>query len=54
MIIKEKSRTVLSWETSQVIKYDNNKDFKSIPLTKTMEACFAVRRGEGKSFVNTE
>ena len=30
-----------------MIKYDNNKDFKSIPLTKTMEACFAVRRGEG-------
>lgn len=30
-----------------MIKYDNNKDFKSIPLTKTMEACFAVRCGEG-------
>ena len=33
--------------TSQALKYDNNRDFKSIPLTKTMEACFAVRRGEG-------
>ena len=27
--------------------YDNNRDFKSVPLTKTMEACFAVRGGEG-------
>ena len=33
--------------TSQALKYDNNRDFKSIPLTKTMEACFAVRGGEG-------
>ena len=33
--------------TSQALKYDNNRDFKSIPLTKTMEACFAVRDGEG-------
>ena len=33
--------------TSQALKYDNNRDFKSIPLTKTMEACFAVRSGEG-------
>ena len=33
--------------TSQALKYDNNRDFKSIPLRKTMEACFAVRSGEG-------
>ena len=33
--------------TSQALKYDNAQDFKSIPLTKTMEACFAVRSGEG-------
>ena len=33
--------------TSQALKYDNDRDFKSVPLTKTMEACFAVRDGEG-------
>ena len=33
--------------TSQALKYDNNRDFKSAPLTKTMEACFAVKGGEG-------
>ena len=32
---------------SQAMIYDNNRDFKSVPLTKTMEACFAVRAGEG-------
>ena len=32
---------------SQALIYDNSKNFKSIPLTKTMEACFAVRGGEG-------
>ena len=46
MVIKEKADCFIMG-TSQVIKYDNNKDFKSIPLTKTMEACFAVRCGEG-------
>ena len=46
MVIKENADCFIMG-TSQVIKYDNNKDFKSIPLTKTMEACFAVRRGEG-------
>lgn len=46
MIIKEKADCFIIG-TSQVIKYDNNKDLKSIPLTKTMEACFAVRCGEG-------
>ena len=33
--------------TSQALKYDNNRDFKSVPLTKTMGACFAVKGGEG-------
>ena len=33
--------------TSQAMIYDNNRDFKSVPLTKTMEACFAVSGGEG-------
>ncbi len=33
--------------TSKALKYDNHQDFKSIPLTKTMEVCFAVRNGEG-------
>ena len=46
MVIKENADCFIMG-TSQVIKYDNYKDFKSIPLTKTMEACFAVRRGEG-------
>ena len=46
MVIKEKADCFIMG-TSQVIKYDNNKDFKSIPLTKTMEACFAVRCGDG-------
>ena len=46
MVIKENADCFIMG-TSQVIKYDNNKDFKSIPLTKTMEACFAVRCGEG-------
>ena len=46
MVIKEKADCFIMG-TSQLIKYDNNKDLKSIPLTKTMEACFAVRCGEG-------
>lgn len=32
---------------SQTMTYDNSKNFKSIPLTKTMEACIAVKSGEG-------
>ena len=32
---------------SQALIYDNSQNFKSVPLTKTMEACFAVRGGEG-------
>ena len=31
---------------SQAMIYDNNQKFRSIPLTKTMEACFAVKGGE--------
>ena len=32
--------------TSQALIYDNDKNLKSVPLTKTMEACFAVKDGE--------
>ena len=32
---------------SQAMIYDNSQKFRSIPLTKTMEACFAVKGGEG-------
>ena len=32
---------------SQAMIYDNSRSFKSVPLTKTMEACFTVREGEG-------
>ena len=32
---------------SQALIYDNSQNFKSVPLTKTMEACFAVKTGEG-------
>ena len=46
MVIHEKADCFLMG-ASQVIIYDNNRNFKSIPLTKTMEACFAVRGGEG-------
>ena len=46
MVIHEKADCFLLG-TSQALKYDNNQDFKSVPLTKTMEACFAVRGGEG-------
>ena len=45
MVIHEKADCFLMG-ASQAMIYDNNRDFKSIPLTKTMEACFAVR-GEG-------
>ena len=31
---------------SQAMIYDNSRSFKSVPLTKTMEACFAVKGGE--------
>ena len=46
MVLHQKADCFLMG-TSQALKYDNNRDFKSIPLTKTMEACFAVRGGEG-------
>ena len=46
MVINEKADCFLIG-TSQALKYDNDRDFKSVPLTKTMEACFAVRGGEG-------
>ena len=46
MVMKEKADCFLMG-TSQALEYDNNRDFKSIPLTKTMEACFAVKGGEG-------
>ena len=46
MVIHEKADCFLIG-ASQALIYDNNRDFKSIPLTKTMEACFAVRGGEG-------
>ncbi len=45
MVIHEKADCFLMG-ASQAMIYDNNRDFKSIPLTKTMEACFAVRGGE--------
>lgn len=46
MVMNEKADCFLMG-TSQALKYDNERDFKSVPLTKTMEACFAVRDGEG-------
>ncbi|WP_270444671.1 ATP-binding protein [Blautia intestinalis] len=46
MVMNEKADCFLIG-TSQALKYDNNRDFKSVPLTKTMEACLAVRGGEG-------
>ena len=46
MLMNEKEDCFLLG-TSKALKYDNRRDFKSIPLTKTMEACFAVRNGEG-------
>ena len=46
MVIHEKADCFLMG-ASQALIYDNSQNFKSIPLTKTMEACFAVRNGEG-------
>ena len=46
MITNEKADCFLMG-ASQAMVYDNNRDFKSVPLTKTMEACFTVREGEG-------
>ena len=46
MVMNEKADCFLMG-TSQALKYDNDRDFKSVPLTKTMEACIAVSGGEG-------
>ena len=46
MVIHEKADCFLMG-ASQAMIYDNSQNFKSVPLTKTMEACFAVRGGEG-------
>ena len=45
MVIQEKADCFLMG-ASQAMIYDNSRSFKSVPLTKTMEACFAVRSGE--------
>ena len=45
MIANEKADCFLMG-ASQAMIYDNRQNFKSVPLTKTMEACFAVRGGE--------
>ena len=46
MILNEKADCFLMG-ASQVMIYDNSRNFKSVPLTKTMEACFAVKGGAG-------
>jgi len=46
MVIQEKADCFLMG-ASQTLIYDNSQNFKSVPLTKTMEACFTVREGEG-------
>ena len=46
MVIQEKADCFLMG-ASQALIYDNRQNFKSFPLTKTMEACFTVREGEG-------
>ena len=46
MVLNEKADCFLMG-ASQAMIYDNSRNFKSVPLTKTMEACFAVRDGEG-------
>ena len=46
MVIHEKADCFLMG-ASQALIYDNSQNFKSVPLTKTMEACFTVREGEG-------
>ena len=45
MVMNEKADCFLMG-ASQALIYDNSQNFKSVPLTKTMEACFAVRGGE--------
>ena len=46
MVIQEKADCFLMG-ASQALIYDNSQNFKSVPLTKTMKACFTVREGEG-------
>ena len=46
MVIQEKADCFLMG-ASQALIYDNRQNFKSFPLTNKMEACFAVRGGEG-------
>ena len=46
MVIQEKA-DCFPMGASQALIYDNSQNFKSVPLTKTMEACFTVREGEG-------
>ena len=46
IVIQEKADCFLMG-ASQALIYDNSQNFKSVPLTKTMEACFTVREGEG-------
>ena len=46
MVIQEKADCFLMG-ASQALIYDNSQNFKSVPLTKTMESCFTVREGEG-------
>ena len=45
MITDEKADCFLMG-ASQALVYDNSQKFKSVPLTNTMEACFAVKSGE--------
>ena len=45
-MIKNEKADCFLMGASQAMIYDNRQNFKSVPLTKTMEACFAVRSGE--------
>ncbi len=45
-MIKNEKADCFLMGASQAMIYDNRQNFKSVPLTKTMEACFAVRAGE--------
>ncbi|MFR4732155.1 MAG: ATP-binding protein [Blautia massiliensis (ex Durand et al. 2017)] len=51
MVIQEKADCFLMG-ASQALIYDNSQNFKSVPLTKTMEACFTVREGSLLSILN--
>ena len=45
-MIKNEKADCFLMGASQAMIYDNRQNLKSVPLTKTMEACFAVRSGE--------